>query len=212
MARNQTRPLNVDVPRLCSHPICNRNATFWCRICKSAKYCSKECLQSHRSLHHRACRPQRKVGVVVRVDKKCYEALVRAIKRGETAELEGSRPEDDDEVIMKVDGHLYERKSGNLVLQAPEHTHRTPNWNKLYEKFGAPHEVMPNVVLFLNNEKGGGVLLNVQNDRMLELPGVTEERIRDARNSGPTINLVYVHVEGQSSGDDDDDDDGNSEN
>lgn len=147
------------------------------------------------------------MGVVVRVDKKCYEALVRAIKRGETAELEGSRPEDDDEVIMKADGHLYERKSGNLVLQAVELTQRTPNWTKLYEKFGAPHEVMPNVVLFLNNEKGGGVLLNLQNDRMLEVPRATQEQVGDAINSGKKINTICVHVDRRSKNGDDDDDD-----
>lgn len=60
---------------------------------------------------------------------------------------------------------------------------------------------MPNVLLFLDKEKGGGVLLNLQNDNVLELPPATKEQVRAVMNSGKKIIPVVIH----------DDDDGDGE-
>lgn len=129
MAHNQQH--NTNVTRLCSLPECNKTATLWCVTCTMAKYCSNECRQAHKVLHNRACRPQRKQVGIVRVEKDCYDNLLAAIRRGEKARLEGCEPEDDDEIVLKADGHLYERYSGNLVLPAPERVTQTANLRRL---------------------------------------------------------------------------------
>lgn len=199
----------IDV--LCKLTTCNNKAKHTCRGCRKARYCSKDCQIKHWNHHKSYCimdakdankTPNKKQTRLILLTDENYRHTYMQLQTNEPQYI-GDRKNERTEIIMRIDGNMYEKESGiRIVSQSmvsknakDNGIHVTTNWGKLLLTYGDPIYLDETYSVFLSKPKRIIYILDRINDTTLgEIPFTIDTDNFDIKVGFDKSTGFYMHI------------------